>query len=149
MTNKKLQQYFGDKISDSILKSVEKFAKENAEENDIEHMFNEIYENKLSEILKALKVNHSLRDDIKDGKIKPEKVGYLKAEELNPQNYEEILQKNEIEQMLESNRSTTTAFKCSKCKKRKCSVEQKQTRSGDEPATTFVKCENCKHEWKF
>ena len=32
---------------------------------------------------------------------------------------------------------------CSKCKKSRCQVAQKQTRSGDEPPTIFVTCLEC------
>ena len=32
---------------------------------------------------------------------------------------------------------------CSKCKKSKCSVTQKQTRAGDEPPTTYITCLEC------
>ena len=40
-------------------------------------------------------------------------------------------------------------FKCPKCKNRESWVEQKQTRAGDEPMTTFVTCVKCKHVQKF
>lgn len=39
-------------------------------------------------------------------------------------------------------------FECSKCKQRKCSYFQMQTRSADEPMTTYVRCV-CGHRWKF
>ncbi|KAJ3487860.1 hypothetical protein NLJ89_g11672 [Agrocybe chaxingu] len=34
----------------------------------------------------------------------------------------------------------TDAFQCSRCKQRKCTYRQQQTRSADEPMTTFVTC---------
>jgi len=40
-------------------------------------------------------------------------------------------------------------FKCGKCKTYKTSYYQLQTRSADEPATTFVTCHNCNNRWKF
>ena len=62
----------------------------------------------------------------------------------------------------------TSLLKCSKCKKRNCtytqviergggeggayislcSVLQAQTRSADEPMTTFCYCNDCGHRWK-
>mmetsp|Transcript_50376 Transcript_50376/g.109519 ORF Transcript_50376/g.109519 Transcript_50376/m.109519 type:complete len:85 (+) Transcript_50376:802-1056(+) len=45
--------------------------------------------------------------------------------------------------------SVTDTFECSKCKQRKCSFFQKQTRSADEPMTTFVTCLNCRARWRF
>ncbi|KAI8341017.1 transcription elongation factor S-II [Chlamydoabsidia padenii] len=43
----------------------------------------------------------------------------------------------------------TDMFICGKCKKRKCTYFQMQTRSADEPMTTFVTCISCNNRWKF
>ncbi|KAK9694107.1 transcription elongation factor TFIIS [Basidiobolus ranarum] len=43
----------------------------------------------------------------------------------------------------------TDAFKCGKCGGRKCTYFQMQTRSADEPMTTFVTCTICENKWKF
>jgi len=40
-------------------------------------------------------------------------------------------------------------FWCGKCKKNKTTYFQMQTRSSDEPMTTFVTCLNCHNRWKF
>lgn len=45
--------------------------------------------------------------------------------------------------------ASTDMFKCGKCKERKCTYFQMQTRSADEPLTTFVSCVNCGNRWKF
>lgn len=39
-------------------------------------------------------------------------------------------------------------FKCRKCKSLKTTYYQMQTRSADEPMTTYVTCTNCGHKWK-
>ena len=39
-------------------------------------------------------------------------------------------------------------FKCGKCKSTKTSYYQMQTRSADEPMTTYVTCKGCGHRWK-
>jgi len=39
-------------------------------------------------------------------------------------------------------------FKCGKCKSTKTTYYQMQTRSADEPMTTFVTCKNCGNRWK-
>ncbi|KVI10038.1 transcription elongation factor TFIIS-like [Cynara cardunculus var. scolymus] len=46
-------------------------------------------------------------------------------------------------------KATTDQFKCGRCQKRKCTYYQLQTRSADEPMTTFVTCVNCDNHWKF
>ncbi len=45
--------------------------------------------------------------------------------------------------------ATTTTFTCGKCKQNKTTYRQLQTRSSDEPMTTFVTCLNCGNRWKF
>jgi transcription elongation factor S-II len=39
-------------------------------------------------------------------------------------------------------------FKCRKCKSKKTTYYQMQTRSADEPMTTFVTCMECSTKWK-
>jgi len=43
----------------------------------------------------------------------------------------------------------TTMLKCGKCQQNNCTYNQIQTRSADEPMTTFVLCNNCGNRWKF
>ena len=42
----------------------------------------------------------------------------------------------------------TDMFVCRRCKSNKCSYYQLQTRSADEPMTTFVTCVSCGNRWK-
>ena len=39
--------------------------------------------------------------------------------------------------------------KCGKCKSLRTTYYQLQTRSADEPMTTFCRCHNCNNNWKF
>ncbi len=48
-----------------------------------------------------------------------------------------------------NNMATTDTYECRKCKQRKCHIWQQQTRSADEPMTTFVTCAVCGNHWKF
>lgn len=53
------------------------------------------------------------------------------------------------EAQVAKNQGTETAlFKCAKCGKRKTTYTQLQTRSADEPMTTFVLCLECGNRWK-
>ena len=38
--------------------------------------------------------------------------------------------------------------KCGNCGSHNTSFHQKQTRSADEPMTSFIRCKDCKHRWK-
>jgi DNA-directed RNA polymerase subunit M/transcription elongation factor TFIIS len=46
---------------------------------------------------------------------------------------------------------TNTLLQCPRCKENRVSYYQRQTRSADEPLTTFASCHHapCKHRWKF
>ena len=43
----------------------------------------------------------------------------------------------------------TDQYECGRCHKRQCTYYQLQTRSADEPMTTFVTCLNCGKRWRF
>ena len=143
LTNKTL----GKKIEDSIYN----FSIEYAQDNATPFLLEEIYLTKIEEIFGVLECKKSnyLIKALKDKTINVSQIAKLKPEELNPDKYGKILKKKEIEEYKKSNASTTDVFKCSKCKKKRCQVAQKQTRSGDEPATTFVTCLECGHSFKF
>ena len=43
---------------------------------------------------------------------------------------------------------SSSEFTCGKCKSNMIFSEQKQTRSADEPMTTFLTCQECNNKWK-
>jgi DNA-directed RNA polymerase subunit M/transcription elongation factor TFIIS len=43
---------------------------------------------------------------------------------------------------------TTDLYVCGKCKQRKTTTYEQQTRCADEAPTTFVTCVNCHHRWR-
>lgn len=70
----------------------------------------------------------------------------LKPEEMASKKRQEENQKIRDAAMFEAERgqkrmATTDQFQCGKCKERKTSYYQMQTRSADEPMTTFVICQ--------
>jgi DNA-directed RNA polymerase subunit M/transcription elongation factor TFIIS len=84
--------------------------------------------------------------------IDPKAFVEMPAEELCPSRWKAALDKIvEAEIRLYSkNVSAAIYLYCSRCKKKsKCDYYQMQTRSADEPMTTFVTCLECDREWKF
>ena len=66
--------------------------------------------------------------------------------------WEDLLLKNKKKLELlsrDKNIQGTSMFKCNKCKLNNCTYFQMQTRSADEPMTTFVSCLNCENRWRF
>jgi transcription elongation factor S-II len=56
----------------------------------------------------------------------------------------------EIEKLkLKNDENYEGIFMCRKCKSKKTEYHQLQTRSADEPMTTYVHCKNCDNTWKF
>lgn len=117
---------------------------------------NDSYRNKLRSLILNIKNknNQPLRINILNGKIKPEKLINMTSAELAPESL-----KKELEQLHQKNlfdaqgavekRAVTDRFVCGKCKQREVSYYQMQTRSADEPLTTFCTCEKCGNRWKF
>ena len=119
--------------------------------------FLQLYIDKFRSILCNLDVKNNknakkLLKKIKDGKLKTKNIAGLTHQELNPKIWQELIKakinrdKNfgKDDEMM-----ATDEFKCFKCKKNKCTYYQQQTRSADEPITTFVSCLNCGNKWRF
>jgi DNA-directed RNA polymerase subunit M/transcription elongation factor TFIIS len=144
-TIKKLEKYIDTKFIKSVEKSILNFSNEYATINETPFLADSIYDTKLEEIITALEKSPELIKTLEDAK----NIAFLRPEELNPDNYEKLLKKKEMEEYKKNDIKSSSAFTCSKCKKKKCSVTQKQTRAGDEPATTFVTCLECGHQFSF
>ena len=76
----------------------------------------------------------------------------MPAQEMCPSRWKEALEKIiETEKKLYSKNTAAAIYMhCSRCKKKsRCDYYQLQTRSADEPMTTFVTCQECDKKWKF
>jgi len=86
------------------------------------------------------------------GEISPESFAELSAVDLCPERWKKRIEiQIEKDKHLYTNSGTASIyFYCSGCKKKsKCDYYQMQTRSADEPMTTFVTCLECDKKWKF
>lgn len=87
---------------------------------------------------------------INDGLIKPEELASYSHEELYPDFWAEQKLKIMAKHInTKPEQEHDGFFKCGKCKTYKTTYTQAQTRSADEPMTTFVTCLNCNNVWKF
>ncbi|URE09443.1 Transcription elongation factor A protein [Musa troglodytarum] len=98
--------------------------------------------------------NTDLRRRVLLGEVKPEKLVVMTPEEMASDKRklanEQIKEKALFECQREgAAKATTDQFKCGRCGQRKTTYYQLQTRSADEPMTTFVTCVNCNNHWKF
>jgi len=141
----KLSEVLDEKYSKKIEESIYNFSKEYTEDNDTPFLLESVYSDKFSEIFNLLINEKSayLIDAIKTDKIDISKIAMMRPDELNPDKYEKINKKKEIEEHKKSNQATSSVYKCPKCKERKSVITQKQTRSADEPATLYIECKSC------
>lgn len=106
-------------------------------------------------IIKARSIYLNLNEDIikqiNNKKIKPHLVAYMSHQELKPEKWKTLI---ELKKIKDENRYTpkieasTDNFTCYKCKSKRCTHYQLQTRSADEPMTTYVTCLDCSNRWK-
>lgn len=138
-------------IAENIELSIFNFSTEYAETNETPYLIQSIYDSKSEEIICQLNDIDSqhLINGLKKETIDSKKVAFMKPEEINPEKYENFIKKREMEEHKKLNTVGSSVFTCSKCKKANCTVSQKQTRAGDEPPTTFVKCNECGHTFKY
>ena len=98
--------------------------------------------------------NPDFRRRILTGEVQPDQMGLMTADEMASDVRKEERWKMKNKGLSESVRSggqsaSTDQFKCGRCGQRKTTYYQLQTRSADEPMTTYVTCVHCGKRWKF
>ncbi|XP_055366485.1 transcription elongation factor A protein 2 [Betta splendens] len=98
--------------------------------------------------------NPELRRNVLCGNISAQRIASMTAEEMASaelKQMREALTKESIRehQLSKVGGTETDMFICSKCRGKSCTYTQVQTRSADEPMTTFVLCNSCGNRWKF
>lgn len=113
------------------------------------------YRGKMRSLFQNLKnrQNKDLGPKVMKGDISAERFVSMTMDELKSEERkkeEEALQKDNMKraQVPMAERSISDALKCSKCGQKKVSYSQAQTRSADEPMTTFCECTVCGNRWK-
>uniref|UniRef100_A0A8D0GSY6 Transcription elongation factor A3 n=1 Tax=Sphenodon punctatus TaxID=8508 RepID=A0A8D0GSY6_SPHPU len=113
------------------------------------------YRNRVRSRISNLKdpKNPNLRRNVLCGGISASLIARMTAEEMASDELKELRNAMTLEairehQMAKTSGTVTDLFQCSKCKKKNCSYNQVQTRSADEPMTTFVLCNECGNRWK-
>lgn len=101
--------------------------------------------------------NPELNSKLYVGKITPEEIARMQSREMASDAKQKEREKHKQESLeacqsdwdLRNLIQKDGQFTCGKCKTNKTTYYQMQTRSADEPMTTFVRCLNCGNRWKF
>lgn len=98
--------------------------------------------------------NPTLRTNFLNGVISASRLAKMTPEEMASDEMKKLREKFIKEAIDDAQLATvqgtkTEMLKCGKCKKKNCTYNQLQTRSSDEPMTTFVLCNECGNRWKF
>ncbi|XP_067867599.1 transcription elongation factor A protein 3-like isoform X2 [Heterodontus francisci] len=114
------------------------------------------YKNRVRSRISNLKdpKNPNLRKNVLAGATDLLHLARMTAEEMASDELKElrnVITKEAIRehQMAKTGGTHSSLFQCGKCRKKNCTYNQVQTRSADEPMTTFVLCNECGNRWKF
>lgn len=122
----------------------------------LNELFTLIYISKFKIIYFNLKQDNSVNNTFLINKIKNNEfneynIAFMTHQELFPTNWKELIEKKKKKENSDKTIDLSLAtdqFKCLKCFQRVCTFYQQQTRSADEPMTTFINCLKCGNMWK-
>jgi len=112
--------------------------------------FARIYLDRMRTVYINLK-NTQVLQQIKNKELAPHVVAFMTHQEFNPERWKELIErkiKRDAAKYTMNIEASTDMFTCKKCRSKRCTYYELQTRSADEPATIFVTCLDCGKHWK-
>ena len=162
MRNKLASIVDDEKTARRIERGIYNFALEKAEKNRIvrtwdNKLFKQIYIDKCRSIYTNLNSDNYIKNErllnrVRDKEFKARELAFMTPQHIFPEKWKQLLDmKYKRDKVLYETKpeAMTDQFKCGRCKKRKCSYFEFQTRSADEPMTVFITCINCGKRWKM
>jgi DNA-directed RNA polymerase subunit M/transcription elongation factor TFIIS len=114
-----------------------------------------MYKMKTMFLLASMKRCPEIIEKLKTKQLESSKIAFYSSDILEPDGpYSAALLANRKKDMeMEARKCEDEDYegilKCGKCKSNKTDYYQMQTRSADEPMTTYANCKACGHRWKF
>lgn len=88
---------------------------------------------------------------IQKEEITPQSIAFMTHQEIQPDQWKgwiEKKMKRDASKYRDNIQASTNMFTCRKCRSKRCTYYEMQTRSADEPATIFVTCLDCGKHWR-
>lgn len=112
--------------------------------------FTQIYVDRARTIYMNLK-NEEILKQIIDDEITPQTFVFMTHQEMNTEHWRQFLEdkkQRDATKYTNNIQASTDMFVCKKCKSKKCTYYEMQTRSADEPTSIFVQCIDCGKSWR-
>jgi DNA-directed RNA polymerase subunit M/transcription elongation factor TFIIS len=112
--------------------------------------FVKIYQSKLWTVLSNV-TKPAIMEAIKTGDMESQQLAFMTHQEINPERWKDLItrkMKRDESKMSQRIEASTDMFTCKRCKSKKCTYYELQTRSADEPATIFITCIDCGKNWR-
>lgn len=90
----------------------------------------------------------NFRQLVLKGDVDPYEIATFNREQFFPDLWEKLKKISLDKSTIKKEEIGDGMFTCNKCKSKKTTYYQMQTRSADEPMTTYVTCTNCNLKWK-
>jgi DNA-directed RNA polymerase subunit M/transcription elongation factor TFIIS len=107
--------------------------------------FVQIYVDRLRSIYINLK-NPELLTMINNNELSTQTLAFMTHQEMNHEHWREMIDKKiqrDASKFVTNVQASTDMFTCRKCKSKRSTFYELQTRSADEPATIFITCLDC------
>jgi transcription elongation factor S-II len=142
-------------LSENLEKGIYNYAIKEASQRKIvkkwdNPLFVQLYTDRLRSIYINLK-SPNLLEQLKTHEITPQSIAFMTHQEFCPDHWSKLLEKKmkrDAVKYVDNTQASTDMFTCKKCRSKRCTYYELQTRSADEPATIFVTCLDCGKHWK-
>lgn len=112
--------------------------------------FAQLYIDRMRSIYTNLK-HPDLMESLRSGEVTPQAIAFMTHQEFQPDNWRKLIEakmKRDASKYTDNLQASTDMFTCKKCRSKRCTYYELQTRSADEPATIFISCLDCGKHWK-
>jgi len=112
--------------------------------------FVQIYVDRLRTVYVNLK-HPDLLESVKSKEIASQNIAFMTHQEFQPDHWKDLIDrkiKRDASKYTDNIQASTDMFSCKKCRSKRCTYYEMQTRSADEPATIFITCLDCGKHWR-